>query len=238
MTTRERQLSIAVLAYDEAENLPAVLGELHTWLEQHEVDAEIILVDDGSKDDTAFVARALMREGDQVVRHDENLGMGAGLKSAARVARGTWLTFLPADGQVPPSAIGELLRPTENRDLDLVLSVYERRDDGATRALLSWGVRALITVVHGVRLRSDGPYLIRRRLFEPDQLEAQTFFLNFELPIRALAAGLRHEVVTVQCRPRRAGRSKTARPGRALGVGAELVALRVRQLTGAIRRLR
>jgi hypothetical protein len=137
------------------------------------------------------------------------------------------VTFLPADGQIPPSAIGTLRAASESADV--VLSVYDHRDDGLHRKVLSFGVRALIAALHGVRLRSDGPYLFRRSLFDPDQLAPDTFFLNFEFPLRALGAGLRVRTVTVPCRRRLSGQSKSTGLGRIVGVGKDLGALRVRR---------
>ncbi|MBO6938988.1 MAG: glycosyltransferase family 2 protein [Deltaproteobacteria bacterium] len=225
-------LSVAILAYDEEENLPSVLAELFAYLDEVVPGAEVIVIDDGSSDDTARVAeRCLEGRPGRVIRHPQNRGMGAGLKTAATAARSDWFTFLPADGQIPPEAVGTLLAARDDGPTaDLVLSVYDHRDDGKLRKVLSWGVRTLIRAVHGVRMRSDGPYLIRRRLFDPEQLAPNTFFLNFELPIRAGAADLRTRTVTIPCRPRLAGVSKTARPGRALGVAKDLLAMRRRRI--------
>ncbi len=229
-------LSIVVLAYNEAENITPVLGELCAWLHEARIDAEIIVVDDGSSDETAAVALDALNEWtkSKVLRHARNGGMGAGLKTGTRAASGTWVTFMPADGQIPPEAVGTLFDARD--ESDVVFSVYADRDDGLLRKVLSGGVRALIALVHGVRMRSDGPYLFRRRLFDESQLEPNTFFLNFEFPIRVMAAGLRARIVTVECRPRRSGESKTARPGRIIGVGKDLLRLRQRRIRDAWRR--
>ncbi|MEM9072866.1 MAG: glycosyltransferase family 2 protein [Myxococcota bacterium] len=231
-------LSIVVLAYNEEENVEPVIDELGGWLDQHlpDVRVEILVVDDGSTDETrAAAARALAEREGTVLVHPANRGMGAGLKTGVRAARGAWVTFLPADGQIDPAAIQTLWNA--RTDADVVLSVYEDRDDGAARRVLSWGVRALILAVHGVRMHSDGPYLFRRTLFDASQLEPDTFFLNFEFPIRVLRAGLRTATVTISCRPRRAGVSKTARLSRVLDVGRDLVDLRRRRFREALRRL-
>jgi dolichol-phosphate mannosyltransferase len=212
--TRGAELSIVVFAFDEEENIAAVLGELRTWLDAHEPGAELVFVDDGSRDRT----------------RDE----------AARALAGTraFVTFLPADGQIAPDAVRTLRDAQRAHDADVVLSIYDHRDDGLDRKLLSAGVRALITLVHGVRLHSDGPYLFRRSLFVPAQLPPDTFFLNFEFPIRVLAAGLRVATVTIECRPRRAGFSKSTGLRRVAGVARDLLALRVRRFREAARALR
>lgn len=237
MSEDDVELSVVVLAFDEEENVGWMLGELRTWLSVHEPRAEIVLVDDGSRDGTGEAARAALEGFPAVfVRHPENRGMGAGLKSGVTSAHGRFVTFLPADGQIPPEAIGTLRAAARSDHADVVLSVYDHRDDGAHRKVLSWGVRTLILLVHGVRLHSDGPYLFRRSLFEPEQLPPDTFFLNFEFPIRVLAAGLRVSTVTIPCRPRRAGHSKSTGLARIAGVARDLVELRLRRTRETLRR--
>jgi dolichol-phosphate mannosyltransferase len=227
-------LSIIVFAFDEEMNIANVLGELIAWLREHEPRAEIVFVDDGSRDHTSDAAgRALEGFPHALVRHEQNRGIGAAIKSGVRASRGAWATFFPADGQIEPSAIGTLRAASHG--VDLVLSVYDHRDDGLDRTLLSAGVRALIYAVHGVRLRSDGPYLFRRDIFVPDELPPDSFFLNFELPIRALAAGLATRTVTIACRPRRAGVSKSTGLRRIAGVASDLVDLRRRRASRALR---
>lgn len=231
------ELSIVVFAFNEQDNVTAVLEELRAWLDVHEPSHEILFVDDGSSDATAATAeRALEAGRDRVLRHDDNRGIGAALKTGVSAARGNWVTFLPADGQIEPEAIGTLRSACE--DTDVVFSVYADRDDGFDRKVLSWGIRRLIRLIHGVHLQSDGPYLFRRRLFIPEQLPPDTFFLNMEFPIRVIQAGLRTRVVIVRCRPRRSGTSKSAKLAVIRGVTVDLVALRIRRTRDSLRQFR
>jgi dolichol-phosphate mannosyltransferase len=224
------ELSVIVFAFDEEANVAPVLLELRRWLSVNEPRAEIVFVDDGSSDGTsAEAARALSGAAHQLLRHETNRGIGAALKTGVRAAKGDWVTFLPADGQIAPGAVGRLRAAAARERADLVLSVYDHRDDGLHRKILSAGVRSLIWLVHGVRMRSDGPYLFRRSLFDPDRLAPDTFFLNFEFPIRMLGAGVPTAVVTIECRPRRSGRSKSTGLKRIYGVTQDLIELRVRR---------
>lgn len=228
-------LAVVVFAYDEAENIGFVLEELGHWLDQHEPDAEIVLVDDGSRDATAEIARAaLAGRRALVLRHPRNRGIGAALKTGVAAATAPWVTFLPADGQIAPAAIGSLRDAARDGKVDAVFSVYGDRDDGLDRKLLSLGVRLLIAAVHQVSVKSDGPYLFRRALFDPSQLTPDTFFLNFEFPIRVAAVGLPCRTVTIHCRPRRAGVSKSTSLRRIWGVGRDLFALWRRRVGGEV----
>lgn len=226
-------LSVVIFAYNEAENIAPVLGDVCAWLQEHEPESTVVFVDDGSTDGTRDAAEEALRGFQSVVlRHESNRGIGAALKTAVRHSKSEWVTFLPADGQIPPFAIGTLREAAERDRADVVLSVYDHRDDGLDRKILSMGVRALIRLVHGVSLKSDGPYLFRRELFEPDTLPPDTFFLNFEFPIRVLAEKRRVSTVTVPCVPRRAGHSKSTGLKRVLGVARDLVDLRIRRFRG------
>ena len=224
------ELSIILFAVNEEQNIAPVLKELLAWTAANAPGTEIVFVDDGSVDGTAQAAADVLGDGGhQGVCHETNRGIGAALKTGVLHCRGKWVTFLPADGQVAPEAVGLLREEATATGADVVFSVYEDRDDGAYRKLMSWGVRALIRVVHGVRLHSEGPYLFRRAVFHPEELPPDTFFLNFEFPIRALRAGLKTARVTVECRRRLSGVSKSAGAKRVLQVGRDLVAMRLRR---------
>ena len=231
------ELSVVVFAYDEEDNIAPVLSELGRWLAENEPSAEIVFVDDGSSDGTSNeAATALAGTPHQLLRHSDNRGIGAALKTGVRAARGSWVTFLPADGQIAPDAIATLRAAAAKEGADVVFSVYDHRDDGLHRKVLSAGVRSLILLVHGVRMRSDGPYLFKRNLFDADKLVPDTFVLNFEFPIRMLGAGVSSSVVTIECRPRRSGHSKSTGLKRIYGVAQDLLDLRVRRLRESLGR--
>lgn len=224
------RLSLIVFAYNEAENVQPVLHELTTYLQAQHPETQLVFVDDGSRDATFEEAeRALRGHNAVVLRHTQNRGIGAALKTGVRHCEAEWVTFMPADGQIPPSAVTTLLRAAELKPLDVVFSSYERRDDGLHRTLMSLGLRALIFGIHGVALRSEGPYLFRRALFDPAALPPDTFFLNFEFPIRMLVAKRRAENVVIPCRKRRAGVSKSSGLRQILGVAQDLLLFRLRR---------
>lgn len=90
----DKDTTIIIPAYNEGRNIGAVLAELqHSDLERL---AAIIVVDDGSSDDTAAVAEAA---GVQVIRHRRNRGYGAALKSGIRAAASEYVMTYDSDGQ-------------------------------------------------------------------------------------------------------------------------------------------
>lgn len=100
------RISIVLPAKNEAKGLAQTLPRL----QQHLPDAEIILVDDGSTDDTATVAQA---NGARVLSSPYSMGNGAAIKRGARAAKGEVIVFMDADGQHDPAHIQTLLHKLE-----------------------------------------------------------------------------------------------------------------------------
>jgi len=102
MPEQSQSLSIILPAKNEAATLPELLMRLRTLYPR----AELIVVDDGSTDDTAKVASS---KGAIIVRHPYSMGNGAAVKSGARRATGDVFIFMDADGQHDPDDIGGML---------------------------------------------------------------------------------------------------------------------------------
>ncbi|MFO0646692.1 MAG: glycosyltransferase family 2 protein [Polyangiales bacterium] len=230
MSSTADGLSLVVFAFNEEESVPHVLPEILAWLRARTHPWELVFVDDGSADRTLELARTVVGDDPRckVFSLGANRGIGGALKAGVRSASMPWVTFLPCDGQIPVGELDVLLRAADARGVDVVFSVYRDRDDGMLRKVLSAGVRGLIRAVHGVTMRSDGPYLFRRALFNARELAPDTFFLNFEFPIRVLRRGVSYAVETIECVPRQRGVSKSARLKVVGRVARDLVDLRLR----------
>ena len=100
-------LSIVIPAKNEG----GAIGTVVSKAREQYADAEIIVVDDGSSDDTAEVAAAA---GATVVSHPESLGNGAAVKSGARAASGDIIAFMDGDGQHDAAEFAPLLEQLDN----------------------------------------------------------------------------------------------------------------------------
>ena len=106
-------LAIVIPVYNEAESLPRVVGEVEAVAQRTGTSFEIIFVDDGS-DDRSPALLAQM-DGHTVIRHDDNRGYGAALRTGFDHARDAdFIAFLDADCTYPPEDLERLMQHMED----------------------------------------------------------------------------------------------------------------------------
>ena len=105
-------LSIVIPAYNEAGRLPATLSRLQSYLRGESYEAELLVVDDGSEDDTVAVVRQVSAA-DATVRliAASHAGKGAAVRRGMLAAKGTLRLMCDADLSMPPSELPKLLAP-------------------------------------------------------------------------------------------------------------------------------
>ena len=122
-------ISCIVPAFNEGRNLPSLLSALSGELEQHFAQWEIVVVNDGSGDDTEIqVAPWLNGRGVRYVSLSRNFGKEAALTAGLDRARGDLVLLMDADLQHPPALIADMLRAWR-AGADMVYTVRATRDD-------------------------------------------------------------------------------------------------------------
>jgi glycosyltransferase involved in cell wall biosynthesis len=203
----EVQLSVVIPFYNEAANIAPLLAEVREMLEKLAIPAEVVAIDDGSKDGTgtelANVARGWPAL--RVEQFTQNRGQAAGLFHGFRVARGAWLAMLDGDGQNPPA---ELARLWEMRDsADMISGARQGRQDSALRKTMSRIANAARRALLHDGVSDTGCSLkIFRREVAGAFIPIRTMY-SF-IPAFAVAAGFTVREVPVAHRARRAGESK------------------------------
>lgn len=204
-------LTIVIPAYNEAENLPLVLPAACEFVTSQCRDGRLLIVDDGSQDGTPQVlTKFATHPRIRVLRHAQNRGLTATLRTGFFAADTEYVTWIPADGQTPLTELRKILSACDGADL--TLSTYRKRPDGVVRQTMSKTVRVLMQLATGLRDRIEGPYLFRRRLLDELTLVSQTSAgsIGLEIAVKARLTGKRITTTEIECAPRIAGRSKVA----------------------------
>jgi glycosyltransferase involved in cell wall biosynthesis len=198
-------VSVLVPAKDEAANLPEFLRLCAEALGPAGFSFEVVVVNDGSRDDSANVLRELERQYPflRVVTHRRQRGIADALRSAGDVARGDVLVFYPADLQYLPEDIPSLVRPVLQGQADIVTGTKQGKYE---KAFVSGVYNAICRWLFGVQVT------------DLNSVKAYRREVMFGVPLRpdwhrymvviAAADGFRLLSQPVPLYPRRAGRSK------------------------------
>ncbi len=152
------ELTVVAPCFNEAGNLPELVKRLRAVFERRGIRGEIVLVNDGSLDDTGRVIDDLAARHPDVVavHHPQNRGITAGWESGVERARGEFVCFIDADLQYLPEDVWRLWREIQASHADLVQgyrsSIGRLRD---SRFALSKGLNFLLNTLFGMSLRDN-----------------------------------------------------------------------------------
>ena len=203
-------LSIVIPVLNESPNIETLYKELTDTLVRDGRSYEIIIVDDGSTDDTFDkVARLQARDPHlRVIRFRRNFGQTAAFAAGFAFARGAIVVTTDGDGQNDPSDIGVMVRRLQADALDIVCGWRkDRKDKMITRRVPSMIANKLISWATGVDLHDYGCSLkvFRAEVVKPLRLYGE---MHRFLPAIASQYGVRIAEVVVNHRARTAGASK------------------------------
>ena len=211
-----KSITVAMPAYNEAENIEAMVEDVIQMMDPLADDYEVIVVDDGSHDGTAQVVKSLEQRYPQVrlVQHEVNRGYGAAVFSGLTNASKELVFFTDSDRQFDLQEIHKLLDLIDQ--VDLVVGYRAPRRDPFMRKLNGWGWSALVTLLFGYTARDiDCAFkLMHRTVIErlKDQVASRGATFSAEFLIRAKRDGFRiREVPLRGHRPRVAGSQTGAR---------------------------
>jgi glycosyltransferase involved in cell wall biosynthesis len=203
-------LSLIVPVYNEEKNLPLLIEAIQKTLGPLSYTWEVVLVDDGSEDNSLQVLTQLAEESPDhlhVVSFRRNFGQTAAIAAGLDYARGEIIVLLDADMQNDPADIPMLLEKLDE-GYDLVSGWRKRRQDAyLTRTLPSNLANMLISRVTGVSLHDYGCTLkaYRREVLEGFRLYGE---MHRFIPVFAKSVGAKITEVQVNHHPRKFGKSK------------------------------
>lgn len=199
-------VDVVIPARDEADTIASVVTAIPAG-----VVRRVVVVDNGSRDDTARRARNV---GADVV-YEPTPGYGAAcLRALASLADGDVVAFLVADGSDDPAELPRVLAPIADGRADLVIGsrVLGVVEPGAMPTFQRAGnvvATVGLTVCYGRRVTDLGPFrAIRRDALARLAMRDRTWGWTLEMQIKAARAGLRVEEVPVSWRNRRGGAPK------------------------------
>ncbi|HMU40008.1 MAG TPA: glycosyltransferase [Pseudomonadota bacterium] len=206
------ELSVVIPCLNEQLNIPELVHRLLNVFSMGQFSGEVILVDDGSTDDTAQVIRKLASEHPNQVRgcfHSQNRGIAAAWRTGAAAARGVLISVMDADLQYQPEDLLRLRRTLYDSSVDVVQgfrSQVGRQKD--KRYHLSRGLNRLLNGIFGMSLRDNksGFLMCSREVFlDLITYEGTYFYWQSFIMVAAYAKGYSYREIETLFESRKQG---------------------------------
>ncbi len=200
-------LSVIIPAYNEAERIVPSIGAIASYICDLGFDWELIIADDGSKDNTVALVEELGLANARVLRATKNGGKGSAVKRGMLAARGRYRLFADADNSTPIEEISKLLAKVDGSQAPRYdIAIGSRAAEGAQesnksllRRIFSGGLRMMVKYVLGINVR-DTQCGFKLYTAEAAQRlhQAQTMMgFSFDLEILYLAAKYGYTIAEV-----------------------------------------
>lgn len=207
----ENKLNISAFfpAYNEGANIEALTVKTVETLRKVADKWEVIIVDDGSKDNTEEVAEKLVKDypGVRYIRHKVNQGYGGAVKTGLKEAKLDWIFFTDGDGQFDVNELSLLMQHV--KEADFIAGYRIKRQDSFMRSLNAFGWGTLVRTLFGLhgRVRDiDCAFkLFHRRICDEYEFKSSGAMISTELLAQAKKMGYKFKEQGVHHYPRTAG---------------------------------
>jgi len=201
-------ISVVLPAHNEAENIRITVENCVAYLEQNVSDYEVVVVNDGSSDDTQNIVEGLASTNSKVVlvNHPVNMGYGFALRSGFEKASCEYIFFMDSDGQFDINDLDRLIPLVSAKDV--VIGYREDRADSFIRSLNAWLYGLYIYLTFGLKVRDmDCAFKVFPKKAYQDirPIKSSGALFSAEFLIKLKRNGLTLKEVSVRHFPRRFG---------------------------------
>jgi glycosyltransferase involved in cell wall biosynthesis len=197
--------------YNDEATIASMVNLAFVTIDRVGADGEVIVINDGSTDDSPHVLKELADEHARlrVVTHERNRGYGGALLSGFASATKQWVFYTDGDAQFDPAEL-ELLVEKAGPDVDAVQGYKIRRADNLPRRVIGRVYHRFVAFMFGLKIRdTDCDFrLIRKSMLDQIQLEHSSGVICVELVRKLQDAGARFVEVPIHHYPRLHGQSQ------------------------------
>ncbi|MFA6185047.1 MAG: glycosyltransferase family 2 protein [Candidatus Shapirobacteria bacterium] len=208
------ELSVFFPCYNEEKNIKNTIDKTIPMLKKIAENWEIILVNDGSKDNTAKILEEIKKEYPKqikIITHNPNRGYGAALKSGLYNSQYQWIAFTDADGQFDFTEVTKLIKKQQKTKADVVIGYYLARQVSKFAIITSKMWELVVFILFGLHVTDIdcGFKLINKKVVDIiPKLEAERgAFISSEFLIKSKKAGFKIVEVGVHHYPRLEGQA-------------------------------
>jgi len=197
-------ISLIIPAYNEASNIALTIEEAKRVMPEASNLWEVVVVDDGSTDQTSAIVQGFSRECKNIrlIHHEKNRGYGAALRTGFTNARYEYVVLFPADSQFELKQIRDFLRKIDGADV--VVGVRRDRKDNLARRINGLIFNLSVKILFGLNFNDIdcGFKLYKRNIFKNIKLTCNGALIDTEFLYKAKLDRLNVKQIDVIHKPR------------------------------------
>jgi glycosyltransferase involved in cell wall biosynthesis len=185
-------LTFSIPAYNEEDNIRGLVEECIKVANSLKISFEILIIDDGSTDQTLNYAKALASDNQliNIQRHMINQGFGITIKEIFMLPKSEWIFFISGDNQFPAINLETMITYTSN--YDFILGYRTSRSDNFYRKFLSACYNLWISLLGNQRIHDVSSIaLVKATVIQNLNLKSESAFIHSELYLKAKKNGAR-----------------------------------------------
>lgn len=197
--TYTHTLTISIPAYNDAASLPSIVQDYISIRHQIILPSKLLIINDGSSDNTNEVMQSLMQQYDciEYIDYINNRGFGITIKEVITAPTSEWILFISGDNQFPVSNILTMQQYIENHDF--IIGRRINRNDTWRRILQSKLYNGMISLFFGVKIRDvNSIIMIKKSLVDTLQLQSKSAFIHAEIFLNSVINGAKYVEVPIQ----------------------------------------
>ncbi len=234
------KVSIVVPAFNEAARIGESLQRIETFLKGMPWNAEVIVVDDGSGDDTSLMVNRMKFPGLRLIRNETNHGKGFAVKAGVLSAKGNYVLFTDADLSAPIDELAKLLSTAEEQQADIVIGSravdrsFIEKHQSRGREIGGMVFNLMVRIILGLRIHDTqcGFKLFRRANTLPVFEKMTINGFGFDPELLFLASRARLKILEVPVRWSHAEGSKIRFMRDSMQMFSDLLRIRWNQISG------
>lgn len=211
MNNIETKTTVIMPALNEEKNIQAAINDTLKALEDYEINGEIIVVNDGSKDNTENLVNNIIKKDPRIrmITHNEPKGIGASFWEGVDNAKGEIVIWIPGDNENDPWEIFRYYTLLEHVDI-VIPFIFNREIRSLFRNSLSFIYRFIINTTFQVNFNyTNGTVLFRKSILKELDHRSDSFFFQTDILIWTVKKGYLFAEVPYRLGLRKEGISKS-----------------------------
>lgn len=178
--------SLVLPVQNQADITPTVTAKIVAVLKKNKIDYELIMVENGSTDNTLTVLKKLASKNKRILVTASPSGYGRAVIHGLKSTHGQYLSYMPSDGQCDPLVLPRVFKAITQPGIDLV-KVFRTSRESMLRKLVSRSFNLLANLIFGLKTKdiNASPTAFSAKNLKPLNLQSPDSFLDTELLIKA-----------------------------------------------------